>query len=319
MVDPFYVVSRALHLWFALCGLFISMFQLYIIKKRKIKIEVKYALHYCCFFTLFFYLFNCMDPDGVFKIFPYLFLSLIEQMVGACISTGLCLIIYGHFHAHYLSFKQHPPSCLRLILILSVVSNTFLNVVSSSLCYGLNLEFYCSLGDCSSLLWLITIIATDLYAYFLIRKLVKTGLEMQPIIQTPSSSSISLEMYSSNQQNKLSHGSFDQLLRKMRTFHLVVTSLALFFVMISIKEGITSVKAGRTPPIYPDPNRFTFKITAEGYIFLFVWTIFTWWAWIPVFTKESPSSPQLENPHQINENDFLTASPTVRRNFQSHS
>jgi len=296
MVAPSYLYSRGIQLCFTFCGLFTTSLQIYILHQRKIKVEIKYYLHYCCFFSLFFNIFNCIDPDGVLKIFPFLFLSLAEVLVTSCIAIGLCLIIYGHFHAHYLSLKKSPPLGLRAILSLSTGFAIFFNLLGTGLKYGLNLASYGCIDSGGIILWLISVVFADLYSYYLVRKLIRSlPIETKILRMQPSISSTKNKPNTANHSQGIDE--YDNLLKRMRNFHILAIILCVFFILVRMNDFITSIQAWNTPPIYPDPNHFTFNKTAEEYIFYFLWGILTWWAWIPIKEDLLRSHLSKSEPH----------------------
>jgi len=299
MVAPFYIYSRGIQLFFTICGLFTTSLQLYLLHQRKIKVEIKYYLHYCCLISLFFNIFNCIDPDGVFDIIPYLVISIMEGIVSSSLGVGFCLIIYGHFHAHYLSLKKDLPGGLLIILSVTTTLNIILSLLSTSLVYGLNLEIYRCLGNLMALLWLIIVISADLYSYYLVRKLILECIGMESsimIVRTPPGSVSSRNETTSNTHTrKNTHDqeiSYDNLLTRMRNFHVITTSLGIFFFILITTTLLTSVQAGNNPPIYPNPNQFSFNYTGNQYIFYFIWLIFTWWSWINICQEDLHSSKE---------------------------
>jgi len=280
MVDPIYVYARGLGLFFTFCGLIATTIQLYILQRSKDNVETKYYLHYCCFVCLFFNVFNFIDPDGVFSLLPFTFIAIAGTLSAESLGTGFCLIIYSHFHAHYLSMKKVNPPWLRLFLTFTMIANIIGNLFGVSLVYGLNKNVYFCLANVSSLLWIIFIVGADLYSYNLVRKLVLNGLETENKICSMSNE-VPTPKESRPQPNP-----YHNLLNRMRIFHVICFLLSLVFFILQSIELLTSINSGNRPPIYANPNTFTFANAGYGFLYLILVYIFTWWAWVPLKKKE---------------------------------
>jgi len=82
---------------------------------------------------------------------------------------------------------------------------------------------------------------------------------------------------------------YDQLLIRLRTFHIMTTCIGSFFLALALSQVLSNSKG---PATHPNPETFSFNFTAEGYIFLFIWLIFMWWAWIPIFEENVSNSKE---------------------------
>jgi len=283
-MDPIYIYSRGVGLFLAICGLIVTTVQLYLLHQRKVKVvETKYYTHYCCFSSLFFNIFNFIDPDGVFTILPIIFLGIVVTLSGSSIGIGFCLLVYNHFQAHYLAIKKNRPGWLRIILFFIMNLSIVGNLLSVILVYGLNLEIYSCIAHINALLWIFIVVSADLYCYYLVRKLVFIGLETEKkILRSQKDNLPSEESTSTNEYN--------DLLKRMRNFHIIIFFLGVVFVLIQFTALLNAIKSGNSPPIHPNPNSFVSYYTAtnvlNGFLHLFLTEIFTWWAWIPVSKQE---------------------------------
>jgi len=249
--------------------------------------EVKHYIHYCCLTCLIVILILSVDPDGVFYIYPLLFVRLLGDMCGPILAFGLCLIIYSHFQAHYFSLKLEIPTWLQSILSIPTICNTIFNIISVCLQYGLNKEIYSSIDDLSSLLWFMIIFIADFYSYYLVRKLVLNGLDTENKIMRSRSNTALTPPKNNTQQNV-----YYNLLKRMRNFHIVMLLFVILFFITQMIALESAINSGSNPPDPVNPEKFVNGTTLNCFFFLIITCIFTWWSWVPISEKNQTDSNQ---------------------------
>jgi len=295
-VATIYHVVRIVGLTLNLLCIVISTCQIAITPIRKGP-EIKGYVHYSCLGFALLNLILYIDPDGVLDIIPYFLLDIIQYMASEALGAGFCLVIYSHFHAHYLSLREPVPRFLGILLTTSLIIGTSLILVGISLTYSQNREIYSIIVNIEAISWIITVIVSDLYAYYLIRSLIMNVCQKdnKPTpTSSPKNKTRSQEPMEKSQPPRLVTSqsiNYTDVLKRMRTFQIVVMILAIVLLIINCAQLLGSLSStSEGPPIYPSPETFGFNLAATGFILMIVWGALTWWSWVPMCNSDETVS-----------------------------
>jgi len=275
-----YSVSRFIGLLLTIPCLFLTIFQLYFLRQYKIRVEIKYYVHYCMLLCIISLIFSFIDPDGVFGILPFSINLLAVGVAGVCVESAFCFVIFCHLHAHYLALKKQTPSWLPITLVCGMVFSVIGSIIAQTLTYTLNKEVYSSLADMKAILWLLLVLGTDSVAYYLVRNLVLLGLQQEK--------GFKLAPQDDNSSKKTGvHATvkYSDLLKRMRYFHVPIFTLGLGFMINDCIKLKNDLHAGDNPPSYPSPDSFGFNNTVYSFLILIIWALFTSWAWVPLHSE----------------------------------
>jgi len=270
----------------------------------------KKRIHLCGALALAFWILANIDPQGVYGYFPTVLVTIFTQYSLDAISAGLCLIIWSHFQVHYSSLNRDIPRYLKPTLLFGI---TWLVTISTVLHI---LEFYKSvvifevLDSLTNLIFTSLIFISDLYGYYLIRKV------FQELHRAILETSTPQQLETGQRNSIVDH---QDTIKRIRRFHFCISILLIIDLIDRIDAISSDVGNYNQFIVYADSNNYSVNIVMFP-IFL-VWALETWWAWTPIKasieggdenTKERqsnpPSEPSKYTPFKkANSNPSLTA------------
>jgi len=258
----------------------------------------------------------------------YYHYQLLVNFSAVAIEFGFVLVVYSHFHAHYLTLMLPLPTFVGFGLFTSVAINEIGSISGIIIVHTVNDIYYTIVSKTFSTTWLFSVLFVDVYGYYLVRKAVADILDRQnslnssqhPLSHSPSTAT--------RQANELSESrrplgntatipasghtqiesskpaiNYQDFLIKMRRFHITIVAASLFFIGMNIQAFLT---VSHRDPIYPNPDEFHLNIDIlYSYLILLLWAALTWWSWIPLDTLlDSASNAPSSNSTYMNNPDL---------------
>jgi len=171
MVANGYVLEQAINEGLAIFCSFISLLQ--IRAASLAENPGKKRIHLCGALVLALWILANIDPQGVYGKMPRVLVNLFTQWSLDGISAGLCFIIWSHFQVHYSSLNRDMPKFLRPSLVAGVVWLVTISTILHIYENFNSIYIFEVLDSLTNLIFIGLIFLSDLYGYYLIKKVFK--------------------------------------------------------------------------------------------------------------------------------------------------
>jgi len=242
---------------------------------------VKRFIHWNLLLIAILYLIMTIDPLGVFNVIPYLLIWAFLPVGALLLALTFSLVVYGHFHAHYMTLKMTVP---RFLIVTVTVINSFngvATILGVTLALAKNKVRYSVINEVGSVLFMIATLCFDLYGFLLIYRLIND--------RRKGDEAVSFDKQARKKKGGLSGLiNYTVMIQRLKRFHCFFSCVVLAVVAFLMSKLIGDVhNPGPLPPAQ-DPHVWEFNY--QYLMILIGWFMFSLWAWIP-YEKNMMENP----------------------------